>query len=709
MPPADEKLPNRLIDETSPYLRQHAFNPVDWRPWGDEAFEAARREDKPVFLSIGYLACHWCHVMERESFDDEETARLLNDTFVCVKVDREERPDIDQHYMTVCQMMTGTGGWPLTILLTPGKEPFFATTYLPPTARWGRPGLRELAAKVREAWTARRASVERQAREIAEAVLKPRPAAEPEQEGPPREIDGELLDETLVALTAEFDETHGGFGRAPKFPMPHNCAFLLRYWKRTASPGALAMVTKTLDAMSGGGICDQLGGGFHRYSTDAGWRFPHFEKMLHDQALLASLYVDAFLATGSARFGKVAARTLDYVLRELAAPGGGFFGAQDADSEGEEGRYYTWTPAELAAALEGDVEARSLVLELFSLAAAGGHPGDGEAREGRGVLVARSTPAELAAARGLAPAAAEEAAARVRDLLLEARSRRVPPARDTKVLADWNGLAIGALAKAGRALREPRYLDAARGAAAFVRDRMRTPDGRLLHCAVDGEARVPAFLDDYAFVVRGLIELYQSAFDLGHLEAALDLAEIALGDFWDEEKGGFFFVVPESELPARPKEAHDGALPSGNSVMLGNLLRLSRVTGRKDLEDAAAALAAAFSDQVFRRPQVHTELLCGIDFGLGPAVEIVVTGGAQDERTQVLLKALARSYQPGAVVLLKPAGDEAARVERLAPFTAGMREVDGRPAAHVCLDGACLRPVTTPLELLRLLTIGSIE
>ena len=680
---------NRLSREKSPYLLQHAHNPVDWHAWGDEAFERARIEDKPVFLSIGYSTCHWCHVMERESFADEEAARVLNAAFVCVKVDREERPDLDQHYMAVCQMLTGSGGWPLTVVMTPDKRPFFAGTYFPKTRRWGRTGLLELAPLIGEAWRTRREEVLRSAAEVIAAVDKGQPRA---RAGSGDDLSETTLDEAFRELAADFDESRGGFGGAPKFPIPRHIGFLLRYGKRTGSAEALAMAEKTLTAMRQGGIYDHLGFGFHRYSTDADWLLPHFEKMLYDQALLAEAYAEAFTATGKSEFKRTAAEVADYVLRDLASPEGGSYTAEDADSEGEEGKFYLWTADDLDGVL--GPEKAKLAARVFGLEAGGNFSGPGRPRDGRNILHRKRTDEE--------PAGKID---KIRQKLFLAREKRVRPFKDTKVLADWNGLMIAALASVFRAMGEERYLRAAERAAGFVLERMRTPGGQLLHVFAEGEARVPAFLDDHAFLIKGLLGLYEAGFDPGYLEKALELARQTIELFWDGKGGGFFFAAAEPEVGARRKEIHDGAVPSGNSVMLMNLLRLARLTGRPDLEEKAARLSEVFSPDVGGHPRMYTEFLRGLDFALGPSREVVVVGKWEAPDSRALLKALRGVYLPNTVTLFKPTDrPEAARVlERLAPLTKDMDVGGGRAAAYVCSGGACHRPVLSAAELIDLL------
>ena len=692
---------NRLSREKSPYLRQHAGNPVDWYPWGEEAFDRARREDKPVFLSIGYSTCHWCHVMERESFADEDVARLLNGTFVCIKVDREERPDLDQYYMAVGQMLAGSGGWPLTIVMTPDKRPFFAGTYFPKERRWGRPGLTDLVPRIREIWETRRDEIIRSAAGIFEAVRETQARAEASTAVRP-ELGPGILDQAFHDFEANFDAERGGFGSAPKFPVPHNSAFLLRYWKRTGNAAALGMAERTLRAMSRGGIRDHLGFGFHRYSTDAAWLVPHFEKMLYDQALLAEVYADSYQATGKGEYRRIAAETLEYVLRDLTATDGVFYTAEDADSEGEEGRFYVWRKEEIDSVLDGGQAA--LAGRVFGVRGEGNFAEQGGERDGRNILYEAKAAPEAAAELGIPQGRAEEMMAAIRTRLFQAREKRPRPFKDTKILADWNGLAIGAFARVAWITDDPRFLNAAERAARFILEKMRGAGGRLFHSFTDGEARIPAFLDDYAFVIRGLIELHEAGFDPRYLESALEFADIVMTDFADEKSGGFYAVSTDTELPVRAKEVYDGAVPSGNSVMLMNLLRLARMTGRRDLEDAAGRLTAAFAGQVGARPAMHAEFLRGLDYAFGPAAELVVVGRAGEERAEALLGALRKIYLPNTVALFKPVGADSARIERIAPFTEEMGEVDGGPAAYVCTGGRCLKPVATAEELVRILS-----
>jgi uncharacterized protein len=690
--------PNRLFHEKSPYLLQHAGNPVDWYPWGDEAFERAQSEDKPVFLSIGYSTCHWCHVMAHESFEDETVASLLNEAFVCVKVDREERPDIDGIYMSVCQMMTGSGGWPLTIIMTPDRLPFFAATYIPKESRWGRQGLIELLPRLKTIWETRRDEVENAAAQTVAHLIQPRI-----QKGD-LHIEG-ILDRTLAELQGLYDDTFGGFGNAPKFPMPHQVVFLLRHWRRTGAPDALRMADKTLSAMRQGGIFDQLGYGFHRYSTDPQWLVPHFEKMLYDQALLTMAFTEAFQATGDKAHARTVREVLDYCLRDLRSREGGFFTAEDADSEGEEGRYYLWPMEEIHRLL--DPEELRLAKVAFSIAEEGNFvdPVEPE-RRGDNILHLSDSPAKIAEGLGLTEVAFLQRLETVRLRLLAAREKRVRPQRDDKILTDWNGLMIAALARAARVLGEPRYLEAARAAIGFILTRMRMADGRLFHRFCKGEAAVTANLDDYAFLIWGLIESYEAGFNADDLREAIALQKIVDRHFRDPD-GGFFSTPDDGEaLLFRPKEGHDGAVPSGNAVTLMNLLRLGRLTGDPRGEEEAAVLSHAFAGSMQQLPSAHTQWMIALELLAAPSHEVVIAGKPGKEDTNALLAVLRRVYLPHLTLLLRPEGEEASAITNIAPFTREMKSLGGRAAAYVCTGFSCRRPVTDPHELEALLAAG---
>ncbi|MFH1647646.1 MAG: thioredoxin domain-containing protein [Chloroflexota bacterium] len=686
---------NRLAREKSPYLLQHAVNPVDWYPWGDEAFEKAARENKPVFLSIGYSTCHWCHVMAHESFEDPEVGRLLNEGFVAVKVDREERPDIDMLYMTVCQAMTGSGGWPLTILMTPDRRPFYAGTYIPKESRYGRLGLLELLPRIRELWTTRPNSLLDSAARIT-ATLQ-RAVALP----PGAELGEAVLHRAWEELAPRFDARHGGFGTAPKFPSPHNLTFLLRYGKRTGREEARDMVEKTLRAMRRGGIHDHIGFGFHRYATDPTWLVPHFEKMLYDQALLATAYLEAYQATGRKEYARTAREIFTYVRRDMTAPGGAFYAAEDADSEGVEGKFYVWTQAEIKQVLAPDDA--DLFIKVFNIREEGNFADEAEGgRTGNNIPHLTRPLEEIAAGLQLSLPELEDRLEKARQKLFARREKRVRPHRDDKVLADWNGLMIAALALGARALDEPEYAAAARRAADFIFNNMVGPDGRLLHRFRDGEAAIPAHLDDYAFLVHGLLELYEATFEVDYLERALELNRQLLEHFWDGENGGFYFTADDAEkLLLRQKEIYDGAVPSGNSVAMLNLLRLARLTADLDLEDKAAAIGRAFYESVNHMPSAHTQLMSAIDFAAGPSYEVVVAGESGGEDTQKLLRAIGRAFVPNKVVMLLPAETDSPGIKRLAPFTGQMTALEGKATAYVCRNYACELPTTDVGDMLK--------
>jgi uncharacterized protein YyaL (SSP411 family) len=692
-------MPNHLINETSPYLRQHAHNPVDWYPWGPEAFERAQREDKPIFLSIGYSTCHWCHVMAHESFEHPEVAKLMNETFVSIKVDREERPDIDNVYMSACQVMTGSGGWPLSIIITPDKKPFFAATYIPREGRFGLIGMLELIPHIRELWATRRGEALSLSSKIATVLQQTS-----------QDTSGEELDETALELTYEqlakrFDGQQAGFSSAPKFPTPHNLLFLLRYWKRRGDKAALDMVEKTLQAMRLGGIYDQLGFGFHRYSTDSQWLVPHFEKMLYDQAMLAMAYIEAYQATGKEDYGKTAREIFTYVLRDMTAPEGGFYSAEDADSEGKEGKFYLWAQEEVRQAL-GNEEA-DFVAEVFNIEKDGNFAEQATRRKsGVNILHLRKTLREIASDLNLSQQDLQAHLEVIRQKLFAYREKRVHPMKDDKILTDWNGLMLAALAKGAQAFDEPEYAEAARRAADFVLGNMRKADGRLWHRYRDGQAGVEANLDDYAFLVWGLIELYEAIFDAKYLKVALDLTGDMVRHFWDGDSGGLYLTPEDGEgLLVRKKEIYDGAIPSGNSVAMLNLLRLGRMTANSELEGKAAKIGHAFSGSVKQLPSAHTQLMVALDFGIGPCYEVVIAGNAQAEDTKAMVKALRTRFLPTKVVLLNPSEQKSPKIAQLAEFTKNQSSIGGKATAYVCLNYNCKLPTTDINKMLELLNV----
>ncbi|MFA6362911.1 thioredoxin domain-containing protein [Methanoregula sp.] len=687
---------NRLSEEKSPYLLQHARNPVDWYPWGDDAFLRAAVEDKPVFLSIGYATCHWCHVMAHESFEDPDVAALLNRDFVAVKVDREERPDIDGTYMTICQLMTGQGGWPLTIIMTPGKKPFFAATYIPKLGRFGMTGLVDILTRVSRLWKDQRDDLLASAEKIVSELVTP---LEQSSGSIP---DPRVLTKGYENLSLMFDEAYGGFGTAPKFPAPHTVLFLLRYAKRTGNQRALKMVTKTLAEIHNGGIHDHIGGGFHRYSTDSRWRVPHFEKMLYDQALLLAAYTETFLATGTPEFRKTAEEIITYVFRHLLSPEGAFLSAEDADSPEGEGAFYLWTTEEVRRVLGTDDAL--LTALVYNMVPEGNVPGT-ENREGQNILYCTRSDTECASLTGLSVATLEQRMASIRERLYAAREKRRRPFCDDKVLADWNGLFIGALARSARAFGNELYLGSAKKAAQFVLTRMRSPDGGLFHRYRDGEAAIPGFADDYAFTISGLIELYEAGFDPQFLTAALELNTYFIKHFLDARSGGFFLVSDESEpVLIRKKELYDGAVPSANSLAMENLVRLSRLTGETAPEREADNLARWAGEAVNEHPAGYTRFLCALDYATGPATEVVICGKRDADDTRILIDAINKQYLPSlTILLLEP--DFSQTLAAIAPFTRDLEAKCGKATAFLCSGHSCAQPTTDPEILLGLLGV----
>lgn len=688
---------NRLILEKSPYLLQHAHNPVDWYPWGEAAFKKAQQEDKPIFLSIGYSTCHWCHVMEKESFEDQEVARAMNQTFVSIKVDREERPDIDSTYMTVSQMMTGGGGWPLNIVMTPQKRPFFAATYLPRESRFGRIGMLELCSRVKTLWETRREEIEESAQQVATALQKGDEAAG-------EDLEQDTLKAAYNQLSSSFDETQGGFGRAPKFPTPHHLTFLLRYWKRYGEKRALEIVEKTLTAMRQGGIYDHVGFGFHRYSTDAHWFLPHFEKMLYDQAMLALAYTEAYQATGQEEYRRVAEEIFSYVLRDMTAPQGGFYSAQDADSEGEEGKFYLWEEDEIREVLGSEAE---LVIRMFNTVREGNFREEASGQQtGQNILYLQASFSAIASELGIAEDELREKWERAREKLFAVREKRVHPHKDDKILTDWNGLMIAALAKAVQAFGEAKYSNAARRAADFVLKTMRNDEGRLYHRYREGESAVPGLLDDHAFLIWGLLELYEASFEVQYLEAAVDMARMMVEHFWDKEQGGFLTTPDDGEtVLVRRKEIYDGAIPSGNSVAMFDLLRLGRMTAKPEFEEIAAQTGRAFSRDVQQYTVGYTQLLIAVDFALGPAYEVVIVGASPQGDAAGMLDRLRRVFVPNKVVIFRHTGRGMEQIIQLAEFTKNFTGKDGRPTAYVCQNYQCQLPTTDPEKMTELLGI----
>lgn len=679
---------NRLIHEKSPYLLQHAYNPVDWYPWGPEAFEKAVKENKPIFLSIGYSTCHWCHVMEKESFEDPEVAKLLNKVFVCIKVDREERPDIDNIYMAVCQMVTGGGGWPLTIMMTPDKKPFFAGTYIPKEGRYGRMGLKELIFRIHDMWTTKSYELLDSAKKFTNALQQISTIV------PGKKLEESLLEAVHKQLALRFDKLKGGFSSAPKFPSPHNLLFLLRSWKRHGDEETLLMVEKTLQEMHLGGIYDHIGFGFHRYSTDSHWLVPHFEKMLYDQAMLAMAYIETYQATGKSEYKQTTQEIFTYVLRDMTDPKGGFYSAEDADSEGVEGKFYVWTEDEIRQVL--NKEDADLIIKVFNIEKEGNFREEAtQKKTGENIFHLKKPLSELATEMKMTEQDLQKSLDRIRQKLFAIREKRIHPHKDDKVLVDWNGLFIAALAKGAQIFDEPKYAEAAEEAVDFILNEMRTSQGRLLHRYRDGQAAIPAHVDDYSFLIWGLIELYEATFKVRYLQAALDLNKDFLEHFWDEKAGGFFFTADDSEeLLVRSKESYDGAIPSGNSVAMLNLLRLARIATDTDLETKAAEIGSAFSEKVNQLPSAHTFLACALDFAIGPTYEIVIVGESLAEDTKIMLETIRSTYLPNKIVILRPLEEQSPIIIQLAEFTKEHKSIEGKATVYVCINYNCRLPTT---------------
>lgn len=694
---------NRLIHEKSPYLLQHAENPVDWYAWEPEAFEKARKENKPIFLSIGYSTCHWCHVMAHESFENPEVARLMNEVFVCIKVDREERPDIDNIYMRVCQIFNGLGscGWPLTILMTPDKKPFFADTYIPRESHHGRRSMLDLVPRIKEVWDTQHADILKRADQITARLNQL------SQGSTGDELDKSTLKTAYEQLSSRFSEQYGGFGNAPKFPRPQNLLFLLRYWQSTNDEKALRMVVKTLQSMQEGGIYDHIGFGFHRYSTDSHWLVPHFEKMLYDQAMLAMAYIEAYQATGKKELRETAKKIFTYVLRDMTDSKGGFYSAEDADSEGVEGKFYVWTEDEIRKVLKG--EEADLIINVYNIDKTGNFRDEASVENtGANILHLEKTLTEVAFKNKTSVDELKERVEAARQKLFTARNKRIHPHKDDKILTDWNGLMIAALAKGAQVCNEPEYADAAKRAADFILTDMRRPDGRILHRYRDGHAAILANVDDYAFLIWGLLELYETVFDVHYLQTALNLNSEMIRYFWDEQNGGFYFTADDAEeLIVRQKDIYDGAIPSGNSVAVLNLFRLARITANSDLEDKANKIMLAFSKDVKSGPSGYTQMMVGLDFGIGPSYEIVIVGNPEAKDTKEMLNFLRKHFVPNKVVLLRPSDQEEPDIIRLAKFTEYQSSFDGKATAYVCLDYACKMPTTDTEEMLKLLNVSS--
>ena len=679
LPPDASAPTNRLAAETSPYLQQHARNPVDWFPWGPEALAKARELDRPIFLSIGYSACHWCHVMERESFEDEATAAVLNANFVNIKVDREERPDLDQIYMSAVQMMTGGGGWPMSVWLTPDLEPFYGGTYFPPAPRYNMPAFRDVCTALADAWRSRRAEIVERSGFLAEKVR---------EAGGVERSDGALSVDLIVnganVVSQLFDRVHGGLGRAPKFPHSVEFRLLLRAGARAGIADWRDVVLFSLEKMIRGGIYDQLGGGFHRYSTDAKWLVPHFEKMLYDNALVGLACLEAFQVSRRPIFRDAAAGTLDYILREMTSPEGPFYSAQDADSEGEEGKFFVWTPAELESAL-GPERAR-IFGKAYDVTPRGNW-------EGRSIL---NLPRPLAEVAGELAISLEELSATLaacRAELLAVRSKRIAPMTDEKILVAWNGMAIEALAVGTQVLGDPRYAVAAARAADYLLANLRTPQGRLLRTARGGRAKLDAYLEDYAYLANGLVSLYEADFNPRWLVEAEALADVMLARFWDPAEGGFFFTADDHEaLIARNKDPQDGAIPSGNAMAATALVRLALFTGRSDLSEKAEQTFRLFRGLMADAPHAAAQLLIALSMHLGPTDEVAIVAEVNSAAGAETLRILHDRYRPDKIVALAGPRDVAEAGKRI-PLLAGKTAGSEGARVYLCRNFACAAPL----------------
>ncbi len=685
LPPDGGPRFNRLIFESSPYLLQHADNPVDWYPWSDIAFEKARREDRPVFLSIGYSTCHWCHVMERESFEDSGVAAYLNKYFVAIKVDREERPDIDHVYMTVCQALTGSGGWPLTIFMTPDGEPFFAGTYFPREARFGKPGFLEVLKRIHNVWINDRKNILASGTQIVRAL----PTWSGASPGDP--LDRNVLVRAEEQFKRSYDANNGGFGGAPKFPMGHTLSFLLRRWKHTGDTVLRDMAVHTLRAMYNGGIYDHLGFGFARYSTDSRWLVPHFEKMLYDQALLLRAYTDAYQVTRDPFFARVVREIATYVQRDMTDSSGGFYSAENADSEGKEGAFYIWKKREILDVLgEND---GTWFCRWY------GVTDKGNFEHGLNILHVTRNADDFASVLGITSTEFEQKLDTLRHDLFIHRRRRIHPSKDDKILTSWNGLMISSLARAGFVLNDDAFLGAASNAADFLLTNMVADDNTILHRWKAGKSGIEGYLEDYAFLVDGLLELYQATFEITYLVKATQLHKTMLRKFLDAADGTLFRTAHNAEqLIVRPKDSYDGALPSGNSMAAWNAIRIARLSGSSNEERVAERIMTGFSSQVRQAPTSSTVMLTALDFAVGPSREIIIAGNPAATDTREMIEVVRHTYLPDAVVLFYPGGKTEQQVLRIAPYLQGQGMVGDKAAAYVCENYVCRLPAFNPLD-----------
>ncbi|OEF99971.1 thioredoxin [Vulcanibacillus modesticaldus] len=679
------KYTNRLINEKSPYLLQHAHNPVDWYPWGPEAFQKAKREDKPIFLSIGYSTCHWCHVMERESFEDVEVSEYLNKHYIAIKVDREERPDIDHIYMEVCQAMTGHGGWPLTIIMTPDQKPFFSGTYFPKRSKYGRPGLMDVLTQINELWENDRSKIAEISQNITE-FLQPKPDSKGNEV-----LTADIFKDATNLFERNFDETFGGFGTEPKFPTPHNYMFLLREWKRTDIDKALEMVKSSLKAMHQGGIYDHIGWGFSRYSVDKEWLVPHFEKMLYDNALLAHAYLETYQATQDNYFAEVAKQIFSYVKRVMTSPEGGFYSAEDADSEGVEGKFYVWSKDEIIDIL--GKEDGELICEVYGVTEKGNF-------EGKNILNLINRQVEsIAKRKGMTVDELNLMMEKSRQKLFAYREQRIHPHKDDKILTSWNGLMISALAKGYAVLQDQEYLEMANNAVEFIEQRLVNAQGRILARYRDGHSDFLGYLDDYAFYIWGLHELFMASGEPKYLAHAKKLLDDTITLFWDNDNGGFYFYGSDSEiLLTRPKQIYDGAIPSGNSVMLLNLIRHIRLTGESKYETYLDKLIEAFSDQIVKYPAGYSFFLLALQMVFGSSMEIVIVEGENTDEFTKLKRKVLTSFLPFAVFIQKRKENKD-ELNRLIPVHSDKDVVNEQSSLYFCENFTCHKPIRSTEEI----------
>ena len=672
-------MPNRLINETSPYLLQHAHNPVDWYPWSPEALERAKSEDKPILLSVGYSSCHWCHVMERESFENLRIAEVMNENFICIKVDREERPDLDSIYMTAVQAMSGHGGWPMTVFLNPDGKPFYGGTYFPPEDRHGAPGFPKVLEAIARTYRESRGDVARTTEQLLQHMLQITSSA--------RSLDpltNDVMHQAYRAIVGQFDDRHGGVGLQPKFPQPMTYEFLLRYYLRSQDPQALDMVDLTLERMAKGGIYDQVGGGFHRYSTDTFWLVPHFEKMLYDNALLVKLYLHAYQVTGKPLYRRIVEETLSYVIREMTDPLGGFYSAQDADSEGVEGKYFIWRPEEIVAVL--GKEECEIVNRFFGVTQEGNF-------EGRSIPHVATDSATVARDAGMSEEDLDALVLRSKAKLLEARERRIRPDRDDKVLTAWNGLMLHAFAEAAAVLNSTEYAEIANQNAKFLLDNLFKGD-RLLRTYKDGKANLNGYLEDYAFLISGLIALHEVTFEERWLREAIELGQSMVDLFWDEASGQFYDTGRDHEqLVIRPRDTFDNAIPSGSSMASDVLLRLAVITGDSKFEQRAVTTLRSVRELMTKFPTGAGHWLCALDFYLSVHKEVAVIGDRDDPDTEALVSEVYRHFLPNRVLLGRNDGDTGLSG---VPLLEERDKVDGRPTAYVCQNYVCQLPATDP-------------